>query len=71
VLHRPRINATIRDRRPLRSVPGHALVVADSEQELELLAEQRVVVPEIEAEQWERLRERPAPRHDLGAAIRE
>ena len=53
--------------------PDHVtrLGVADREQQLELLGEQLVVVVEVVAEQRERLGERAAAGHDLGASARE
>ena len=48
--------------------PRHALAVADREQQLELLGEQLVVVAQVVTEEWERLDERSASRHDLGAS---
>src|SRR6266568_1297749 len=46
------------------------LVLADLQQEIELLREERVVVLEIEAEQWERFDERTAADDHLRAALR-
>ena len=46
-------------------------LVAQREQQLELLGEQLVVVVEVVAEQRERLDERAAAGHDLGAAAGE
>ncbi len=51
--------------------PGDALVLAQAQQQLELLREQRVVVVEVVPEQRERLDERAASGHDLRAAARE
>ena len=50
--------------------PDHvdALGVAQREQQVELLGEQRVVVVEVVAEERERLDERAPPGHDLRAA---
>ena len=50
--------------------PGRARI-AEREQQLELLGEQLVVVVEVVAEERERLDERAAAGHDLGAAARE
>ena len=47
------------------------LALAQREQELELLLEEVVVVAEVVAEERERLDERAAAGHDLGAAARE
>ena len=51
--------------------PGDALAVAQLQQQLELLGEELVVVVEVVAEERERLDERAAPGHDLGAPARE
>ena len=59
LLQRPRIHAAL------------VRTVAQLEQLLELLGEQPVVVGEVVAEQRERLDERAAAGHDLGAAARE
>ena len=48
--------------------PGDPLRLAELEQQRELLGEQLVVVVEVVAEERERLDERAAPHHDLGAA---
>jgi len=47
------------------------LLLADREQQVELLGEQLVVVVEVVAEQREGLGEGPATRHDLRAPVRE
>jgi hypothetical protein len=47
------------------------LLVAQREEEFELLGKQAVVVVQVVPEQRERLDERPAPRHHLGAPARE
>src|SRR5258708_7005596 len=47
-----------------------SFVVADLQQQLELLGEQRVVVVEVEAEQRKRLDRRSAAHDHLGAAAR-
>ena len=47
--------------------PGDVLAVADLQQQVELLGVQLVVVVEVVAEQRERLDERAASGHDLGA----
>ena len=51
--------------------PGDLLRLAQSQEEVELLGEELVVVGEVVAEERERLDERAAPGHDLGAAARE
>jgi hypothetical protein len=53
------------------AAPGHALGVADAQQQLELLGEELVVVLEIVAEEGERLDERAAAGHDLRAPVAE
>ncbi len=47
------------------------LRLAEAQEEVELLDEELVVVGEVVAEERERLDERAAPGHDLGAAARE
>ena len=51
--------------------PGDPLAFADLEEKLELFLEELVVVREVIPEQRERLGERAAARHDLGAAVRD
>ena len=46
----------------------HVLVVTNREQQFELLGKERVVIFQREAEERERLDERPPPGHDLGPA---
>ena len=71
ILDRPRVDTLPRQRRAMFSRPGDVLVVADLEQQVELLGEQLVVVFEPVSEQWERVDERPAANHDLRAALRQ
>ncbi len=72
VLHRARIHADATvDRRAMLPLPLDAIRFAQREQHPQLLLEQLVVVLEVVAEQRERLGERPAAGHDLGAAARE
>ena len=68
VLQRARVDAEVVERRAVPARPGHALRLAEREQQLELLREQLVVVVEVVAEQRERLDERAAAGHDLGPA---
>ena len=70
--HRARIDAEVVDRRA-RCLPDQVTCsrFAELEQQVELLGEQLVVVVEVVAEQRERLDERAAPGHDLGAAAGE
>ena len=51
--------------------PRHRRRVPDREQQLELLAEELVVVAEVVAEQRERLDERAAAGHDLRSTVRQ
>jgi hypothetical protein len=51
--------------------PAHALGLAQPQQQLQLLREQRVVVAQIVAEQGKGLDERAAAGHDLGPSIRQ
>ena len=57
LVHRARIDAAVVERRPVPARPRHAFGFAQREQELELLAEQLVVVVEVVAEERERLDE--------------
>ncbi len=50
LLHRTRVDATVVDRRPMLPAPGDPLGLADRQQQLELLGEQRVVVVQVLAE---------------------
>ena len=68
---RARVHGHPVERRPVLPGPGDALVLAQAQQQLELLREQRVVVVEVVPEQRERLDERAASGHDLRAAVRE
>src|SRR5262245_6893609 len=71
ILYGARIHAEIVQRRTMFAAPRDALGLAQLQQKLELLAEQRVVVAQIEAEERKRFDERAAARHDLGASVRE
>ena len=51
--------------------PGDLLRLPQSQEEVELLDEELVVVGEVVAEERERLDERPSPGHDLGASAGE
>ena len=66
ILDRPRPHDRVLERGAVPSGPRHALGAPDRQQQIELLGEQLVVVVEVVAEQRERLREGPAPGHDLG-----
>ena len=65
ILQRPRVHALPGERWPVLSGPAHVLVLADLEEELELLGEERVVVVEVQAEQRKRFDERAASDHHL------
>src|SRR5207237_8220935 len=71
ILQRSRVDALSGERRPVFARPLDVLVVADREQELELLLKERVVVLELVAEQREGLDERATPDDHLRAAVRE
>src|ERR1700759_3058939 len=71
ILDGPRPDDRVLEGRAVLSLPGHALAVADREQQLELLAEQLVVVAPVVAEQRERFDERASSRHDLRSTARD
>ncbi len=50
-LCRPRVDPAVVDARPVVARPGHALVLTDGEQQVELLFEELVVVIEVVAEE--------------------
>src|SRR5207249_9194952 len=57
LLERSRVHALARERRPMLAGPLRMLLVAQREQKVELLGEQRVVVVKVEAEKRERVDE--------------
>lgn len=65
------IDAEIVDGRAVAAAPAHAFILADAQQQFEVLGEQRVVVVQVLAEQRERFDEGAAPGHDLGAPARQ
>jgi hypothetical protein len=68
VLDRPRVDAEARRAAAGASAaPGHPLLLAQLQQQLQLLGEERVVVIQVVAEERKRLDEGAAPRHDLRA----
>jgi len=71
VLNGTRKYRKVLDRRAVSAAPGDPLAFADLQEELELFFEELVVIRQVVAEQRERLRERAAARHDLGAAVRD
>jgi hypothetical protein len=71
VLDRARVDALPDQGRPVPTRPGHLGPVADLQQQLELLAEQGVVVGEVEAEQREGLGEGPAADHEVDPPLRD
>src|SRR3712207_2618645 len=71
LLHRPREHRLVDQGRAVPPRPGHPVGVPQLQEQVQLLGEQLVVVVERVAEQRERLDERPAPGHDLRAAVRE
>ena len=70
-LQRARIDGLARERGPKLSRPPNVLVVANREQEAELLFEEVVVVLEAEPEERIRFHERAASGHDFRPALRE
>src|SRR5690348_12666124 len=60
LLHGPRPHTGVLEGRAMLALPRHALLVADRNQQLELLLEQLVVVVEVVPEERERLDERTA-----------
>src|SRR5258708_7134138 len=70
ILHRPGINTLSGQRRPMFAGPVHVLVLADLQQQVELLGKERVVVLQLQAEQRKRLDKRPAAHHHLRPALR-
>ena len=71
LLERPRVDAAVVDRGPVAAGPADLLGLAQREQQPQLLLEQLVVVAQVVAEERERLDERAAAGHDLGAPARE
>src|SRR2546423_2793429 len=71
ILDRPWVDALAGERWAMFSRPGDVLVVADLEQQVELLGEQLVVVLEAVSEQRERVDEGAAADHHLRAALRQ
>ena len=69
VLHRPRINTLAGQGRPEFTGPGDVLVVADRQQEVQFLGEQRVVVFQVVAKERKRLDRRAAADDHLGAPL--
>ena len=70
-LRRARPDARVVERRAVTARPRDVDVVAQPEQQVELLGVELVVVLEVVAEEREGLDERAAAGHDLGAAARE
>ena len=71
LLQRPRVDAAVVDRGAVAAGPADLLGLAQREQQPQLLLEQLVVVAQVVAEERERLDERAAAGHDLGAPARE
>ena len=67
-MQRARIDALAGECSAVLAGPVDAFVRADVEQQVELLREQGVIILELQAEQRERLDERAAADHELGAA---
>ena len=67
VLHGPWVDALTGEGGAVAARPRDVLLLAEPEQQFELLGEQRVVVAEVVAEEGEGLDERPAADHDLRA----
>ena len=71
VLHGARPDAGVAQRRAVPARPRDVHVVADPQEQVELLGVEVVVVVEVVAEERERLDERAAAGHDLRAAVRD
>ena len=69
VLRRARVDALPGQGGAVPARPGDVHRVADLQQQVELLGEQRVVVVEVEPEQRERLGERSAPDDEVDASL--
>src|SRR6267143_4905581 len=66
ILQRPGVHTLSGQRSAVLAGPVHMLVLTDVQQQLELLFEQRVVVVQAEAEEWECVDERSATDDHLG-----
>ena len=69
ILQRARVDALAGERGAMFAGPMDMGVLADIQQQVELLGEERVVVFEVETEERERLDERAAAGDDFGAAV--
>src|SRR5690606_19533235 len=58
-------------RRPMAARPMHMLILADLEQQLELLLEELIVIFEVIAKERERLDKRSTAGHDFRTSARE
>src|SRR2546423_11857091 len=70
ILDRPWVDALAGERWAMFSRPGDVLVVADLEQQVELLGEQLFVVLEPGSDQRDRVDEAAAAAHQLAASLR-
>src|SRR5258708_17666403 len=70
ILHWPGIDALSGQGSPVFAGPVHVLVLADLQQQIELLRKERIVILQLQAEQRKRLDERAAANHHLRPALR-
>ena len=71
VLQRPRVHPLAGQGGAVPAGPGHALGLADAQQQVELFLEQLVVVGQREPEERKRLGERPAAHHEVDPPARQ
>src|SRR4029077_17323510 len=71
ILHRSRIDALACQGSPMFAGPMDMLVLADLQEQIELLRKKRVVVLQFQAEQWKRLDEGTAAYDHFCPALRE
>ena len=67
-VQRARRDLGVPERRAKATLPSYAARSVQLNQQLELLAEERIIVGKVEAEERERFHERTAPDDDLGSA---
>jgi hypothetical protein len=63
------VHGNMVERRPEFSLPGHIFLVADLQEEAELLFKQRIIIFQLVSKQREGFYEGPAPHHHLCAAL--
>jgi hypothetical protein len=71
VLQRARVNALPGKRRTVPARPMNVGLLADFQEQIEVLGKERIVILELKSEERECLDERAAPGDDLGPALRE